>query len=49
MTTFHAIYVKPKREPWIKTEGVPTGTLWVPECGPGLLRMARRESLGWIV
>jgi hypothetical protein len=26
-TTFHAIYVKPKGEPWIKTAGVPTGTL----------------------
>jgi len=25
-TTFRAIYMKPKGEPWIKAAGVPTGT-----------------------
>ena len=25
-TTFHAIYMKPKGEPWIKAAGVPIGT-----------------------
>ena len=47
-TTFQAIYVKPKDEPWIKTAGVPIGThefrarAWSAANG-------KARELGWIV
>jgi hypothetical protein len=47
-TTFHAIYVKPKGEPWIKTAGVPTGTHEFRARAWGAANGKARE-LGWIV
>jgi hypothetical protein len=47
-TTFHAIYVKTKGEPWIKTAGVPTGTQEFRARAWGVANGKARE-LGWIV
>ena len=47
-TTFQAIYMKPKGEPWIKAAGVPTGTDEFRARAWGAANGKARE-LGWIV
>jgi hypothetical protein len=47
-TTFLAIYMKPKGEPWIKAAGVPTGTDEFRARAWGAANGKARE-LGWIV
>ena len=47
-TTFRAIYMKSKGEPWIKAAGVPTGTHEFRARAWGAANGKARE-LGWIV